>query len=213
MKNVGFIILILFAVVTLFSCEKDSLPIDNPEGDFIKKGNLLINSNRAQLAARITYKNEIVPIVDAETSSHLKSTDVFPEIDLTKNYAFKLKAEVDPPVYEDNTLQATHVTIKDDYAFVTYNSRGPKWLGGIEIFDVSDLKKPVIISSAILVNSDVSAVDYADGKIYVVGATGDFEEKGFVSPAFMEVISLDATMAFEKSRYHHRYFFLRRNRY
>ena len=44
-----------------------------------------------------------------------------------------------------------------------------------------------------MVNTDVSAVDYADGKIYVVGATGDFEEKGFVSPAFMEVISLDAS--------------------
>ena len=198
MKNAVLVILILFSVFTLFTCQKETLPIDNPEDGYIKKGNLLINSNRAQLAARITYKNEIVPIVDTETSSLLKSADDFPEIDLTKNYAFKLKAEVDPPVYEDNTLQATHVTIKDDYAIVTYNTRGPKWLGGIEIFDVSDLKNPVIISSAILENTDVSAVDYSDGKIYVVGATGDFEEKGFVSPAFMEVISLDATMAFEK---------------
>ena len=198
MKNVGLIILILLAVFTLFSCQKDDPPIDNPEDGFIEKGNLLIDSNRAQLAARITYKNEIVPIVDAEPSSVLKSTNDFPEIDLTKNYAFKLTAEVDPPVYDGNTLQASHVTIKDDYAFVTYNTRGPKWLGGIEIFDVSDLKNPVIISSAIMVNSDVSAVDYTDGKIYVVGATGDYEEKGFVSPAFMEVISLDATMAIDE---------------
>jgi hypothetical protein len=198
MKNVGLVFLTLLAVFTLFSCQKDPLPIDNPEDDFIATGNLLINNNPAQLAARITYKNEIVPIVDTETSSYLKSTDDFPEIDLTKNYAFKLMAEVDPPVYEENTLQATHVTIKDDYAFVTYNTRGPKWQGGIEVFDVSDLKNPVIISSAILANTDVSAVDYADGKIYVVGATGDFEDLGFISPAFMEVISLDATMAFEK---------------
>ena len=35
MKNVGLIILILFTVFTLFSCQKDSLPTDNPEGDFI----------------------------------------------------------------------------------------------------------------------------------------------------------------------------------
>jgi len=198
MKNVGLVVLTLLTVFTLNNCQKDPLPIDNPEDDFIETGNLLINNNPSLLAARITYKNEIVPIVDTETSSMLKSTDVFPEIDLTKNYAFKLMAEVDPPVYGDNTLQATHVTIKDDYAFVTYNTRGPKWQGGIEIFDVSDLKNPVIISSAIMVNTDVSAVDYADGKIYVVGATGDFEELSFVSPAFMEVISLDATMAFEK---------------
>ncbi|MGM0377219.1 MAG: DUF4114 domain-containing protein [Bacteroidota bacterium] len=198
MKKVDRIILILFAVCTLFSCQKESQLIDTPEEEFIEIGNLLINSDCARLAGRITYKNEIVPIVDTETSSLLKSTDDFPEIDLTKNYAFKLRAEVDPPVYQDNTLQATHVTINDDFAFVTYNTRGPEWLGGIEIFDVSDLENPVIISSAILVNTDVSSVDYADGKIYVVGATGDYEEKGFVSPAFMEVISLDATMAFEK---------------
>jgi hypothetical protein len=90
------------------------------------------------------------------------------------------------------------VSIKDDYAIVTYNTRGPEWLGGIEIFDVSDLKNPAIISGAILENMDVSAVDYADGKIYVVGATGDFEERGFESPACLEVISLDANMAFDK---------------
>ena len=188
----------LFTALSLFTCQKDSQPTDHTEGDFIKKGNLLIHSDPAQLAERITYKNEIVPIVGTETSSLLKSTDEFPEIDLTKNYAFKLKAEVDPPVYDSHTLQATHVTIKDEYAFVTYNTRGPKWLGAIEIFDVSDLKNPVIISSAILENTDVSAVEYADGKLYVVGATGDYEEKGFVSPAFMEIISLDASMAFKK---------------
>ncbi len=198
MKTLDRIILILFAVCTLFSCQKDSQQIDDPEDEYIEMGNLLINSDCAKLASRITYKNEIVPIVDREASSPLKSTNDFPEIDLTKNYAFKLKAEVDPPVYGDHTLQATHVAIKDDYAFVTYNTRGPEWLGGIEIFDVSDLGNPVIISSAILENTDVSAVDYADGKIYVVGATGDYEEKGFASPAFMEVISLDETMAFKE---------------
>src|SRR6056297_508467 len=197
MKNIG-LILIPFAVFALFGCEKDPLPEDQPGDGYEQNGNLFINGNRADLAARITYKNEIVPIVDTEASSLRKGLAEFPEIDLTKNYAFKLKAEVEPPVYEDDTLQATHVTIVDEYAFVTYNTRGPKWLGGIEVFDVSDLKNPEIISSAILPNTDVSAVDYADGKIYVVGAAGDYEANGFVSPAFMEVISLDATMAFEK---------------
>ena len=198
MKNFRLIILAVVSAFATTSCQKDTPPADNPQDGYIEKGNLLVHSNPAQLAARISYKNEIVPIVNTASTSLLKSTQDFPEIDLTKNYAFKLTAEVDPPVYEDNILQATHVNIKDDYAFVTYNTRGPKWQGGIEIFDVSDIHNPVIVSSAILSNTDVSAVDYADGKIYVVGATGDFEEKGFASPAFMQVISLDATMAFDK---------------
>ena len=185
---------------TLDSCVKEYPNDPDPEDVYIPKGNLLINSNPAKLAARVTYINEIIPIVDTDTSSSMKNTgtNVFPEIDLTKNYVFILMAEVAPPIYEENTLQATHVTIKDNYAFVTYNTRGSKWQGGIEVLDVSNLENPMIISSAILENADVSAVDYSNGKIYVVGATGDFEERGFVSPAFMEVISLDANMAFEK---------------
>ena len=198
MKKSGIIILTFILSIGLYNCQKDNPPKDEENPDYTIQDNLLINNNPAQLASRITYKNEVVPIVETENSLALKSTSEFPSIDLTKNYAFKLKAEVDPPVYEGNTLQATHVTIKDNYAFVTYNTRGPKWLGGVEIFDVSDLKNPKIISSAILANTDVSAVDYAGGKIYIVGATGDFEEKGFVSPAFLEVISLDENMAFEK---------------
>jgi len=198
MKNIRLLVLIIVSVFVLTSCQKDSPQEDPPEGDYTKIGNLLIHNNPTQLDARFSYADEIVPIVDAKPSSVLKAAEDFPEIDLTKNYAFKLKAEVDPPVYQGHTLQATHVSIKDNYAIVTYNTRGSKWLGGIEIFDVSDLKTPVIVSSAILENTDVSAVDYADGKIYVVGATGDFEEKGFVSPAFMQVISLDETMAFDQ---------------
>ena len=72
MKNVGLVVLTLLAVFALNNCQKDPLPIDNPEDDFIETGNLLINNNPAILAARITYKNEIVPIVDTETSSFLK---------------------------------------------------------------------------------------------------------------------------------------------
>ncbi len=197
MKNVVIRFLIPVILFSVSSCEKDTLPPEHGD-DYIEKGNLLINNNPELLNARITYRNETVPVVDRGTSTLRKRTAEFPPVDLTKNYAFKLKAEVDPPVYADNTLQATHVTIKDDYAFVTYNTRGPKWLGGIEVFDVSDLKNPVIVSSAILKNSDVSAVDYADGKLYVVGATGDYVEMGFESPAFMGVISLDGSMAFDQ---------------
>ncbi len=198
MKNTRFIITILLGTLALYNCQQDALISDKQEEDFNELGNLLINTNGENLASRINYKDEIVPIVESNTSSLLKSADDFQEIDLTKNYVFKLKAEVASPVYKDNTLQASHVTIHDNYAFVTYNTQGSKWLGGIEIFDITDEKNPAIISSAILDNTDVSAIDYYDGKIYIVGARGDYIEAGFSSPAFLEVISLSKTMAFEK---------------
>ncbi len=197
MKNITLNILILLSAILLFSCQQDTLTSNNPEAEYTELDNLLINHNSDNLAARINYKNEIIPIVETNSSSQLKSTEDYQEIDLTKNYVFKLKAEVASPVYNDNTLQASHVTIYNNYAFVTYNTQGSKWLGGIEIFDVSDEKNPVIISSAILDNIDVSAIDFYDGKIYVVGAKGDYIEAEYTSPAFLEVISLSETMAFE----------------
>ncbi|MCW3785307.1 DUF4114 domain-containing protein [Plebeiibacterium sediminum] len=198
MKNINFIILFLISTFAFFSCQQDSIIVDEQVQEFKEVGNLLINTNNDNLASRINYKDEIIPIVETNSSSLLKSAGDFQDIDLTKNYVFKLKAEVASPVYNDNTLQASHVKIHDNYAFVTYNTQGAKWLGGIEIFDVTDEKNPVIISSAILDNMDVSAIDYYDGKIYIVGARGDYMEAGYVSPAFLEVISLTETMAFEE---------------
>ncbi len=198
MKNISLSILIILCTLTLFSCQQDSIIDSNSEDEFAEVGNLLIYTSNNNLSSRINYKDEIVPIVETSTSSTLKSTDDYNEIDLTKNYVFKLKAEVASPVFNDNTIQASHVTISDNYAFVTYNTKGEKYLGGVEIFDVSDVKNPTIVSSAILDNTDVSAIDYSNGKIYIVGARGDYADVGYNSPAFMEVISLTENMSFEK---------------
>ena len=66
MKNLGLIILILFTVFTLFSCQKDSLTIDNPEDDFIKNdlrefvgykvGNYAVQGNFSFYDAVMTLK-------------------------------------------------------------------------------------------------------------------------------------------------------------
>ena len=196
MKKLISIALILLLTVASYNCqEEETVPGDQPR-DYTKISNLLVNNNPAELSSRIAYKDRLIPVRDVEQQDMLKSDEEegYPEVDITKNYAFKLKAEVAPPEHEGSKLQATHVTIKDDYAFVTYNTKGSEWLGGIEIFDVSDRKNPSIVSSAVMPNADVNAVDYANGKLYVVGATGDYQEMGFGSPAFMEAISLNEDM-------------------
>lgn len=189
------LIFLTFILILLTRCQKEE-PVNTLwQGNYIEKGNLLVSKNPYELTSkRIIYKNELVPIVRDKINLDLKSTQDFPDIDPTKNYAFKLMAEVASPVFEGNTLQATHVTIKDDFAFVTYNTKGPVWQGAVEIFDVSDLRHPSLVSSAILPNADVSAIDYFDGVIYIVGATGDYENLEYNSPAFLEVINLDENM-------------------
>jgi hypothetical protein len=127
---------------------------------------------------------------------NLKSTSAAPPVDLSKNYVFKLRAEVAPPVYEGNTLQATHVKIVDNMAFVTYNTKGDKYLGGLEVFDVKDIKNPKIVWQAIFKTVDMSSVDYYNNKIYLAGAV-DLDadttaSKHLKRPAMLEVLSLNA---------------------
>ncbi len=195
-RKINYLVLSVLVLAILARCQKEETLDIDWQNNYTKKGNLLISNNPYQLSSqRISLVNELVPIVNNETSElTLKSTTDFSKIELTNNYAFKLMAEVASPVYDDNTLQATHVAIKDNYAFVTYNTRGSEWQGGVEVFNVSDLENPSLVSSVILPNADVSSVDYYNGAIYIVGATGDYEALGYNSAAFLEVLDLDENM-------------------
>lgn len=200
MKKLSIIVLFFVSMMALNNCQEDTVSDGQIKeyNKYTKKGNLLVHNNPAELSSRITYKDQLISIKEIEKNEMLKSNEEgYPEIDFTKNYAFNLKAEVAPLKYNDSTLQATHVTIRDNYAFVTYNTRGPKWLGGIEIFDVSDHNNPVMISQMISPNADINSVDFYEGKIYIVGATGNYKELGYSSPAFLEVISPYKDMTFD----------------
>ncbi|MFW5943708.1 MAG: DUF4114 domain-containing protein, partial [Bacteroidota bacterium] len=196
MKKLSIAGLLMLLSLLLFHCQEDMGPDDeiNQYEKYSKKGNLLINNDPAGLSSRIEYKDQLVSIKDVEKDEMLKSGGGSPQVDHSKNYAFNLKAEVAPPEYKDSTMQATHVTIKDDYAFVTYNFKGPAWLGGIDIFNVADREDPQLIAQIITPEADINSVDFYDEKIYIVGATGDHKERGYGSPAFLEVIRAPENM-------------------
>ena len=188
MKNL-FLGMLLLGIVAS-GCKKNE---NNNSSTLVKKGNMEINSDLNTLNSRVNLKNELMAVQPIDGEWALKSVGIPPKVDLTKNYAFKLVAEVDPLVYNGNTLQATHVKIVDHYAFVTYNTRGDMYLGGLEVFDVRDIKNPVIIWQAIFKTTDISAVDYFNNKIYLVGATDlSVDSTNLAAPAILEVLSLDA---------------------
>jgi hypothetical protein len=191
MKHIRLLLLFssLFLVVLLVSCSKDD-GVKDPI-DPVDTGNMIINNDISRLNNRVQFRNELVPI-DRNYLYTTKSDD--DEVDYTGNFAFKLKADVDPPVYQNKTLMATHVAIKDNYAFVSYNLRGDEYAGAVEVFDVSNISQPVILSQAIFPKADINSIDYADGKLFIVGATEDYYHFQFEDPAFFQVISLNAQM-------------------
>lgn len=100
-----------------------------------------------------------------------------------------LLAEVDPPAVNETTIQATHITMYGgDKAYVSYNVQGPVYRGGIDVFNVGNEDRPKLISQALFEDTDISAVDYKAGYLYLATATGD---GGFASPAVLEEIMLD----------------------
>jgi len=198
MKSLNKIICIaLLIVIVVNGCKKDSNSTNYNAID--KKGNVLVNDNKQSLNSRVKKTNQILQVQNVEFSS-TKGQGIPQKIDLTQNFVFKLRAEVDAPVYEGNTLQATHVRIIDHYAFVTYNTQGSKYLGGLDVFDVTDISNPTIVWNAVFKNADVSSVDYYNNKLYLVGAFDiDADAPSYLkSPAVLEVLSLQPDRSIAK---------------
>lgn len=172
------------------ACNKDDDGKPKPQ-EIIEAQGIIINNNTAALNNRLTFRDEVVQI-SPDYITETKSEQEIP--DYRSNFVFKLKADVDAPVHNGRTLMATHVTIVENYAFVSYNIRGEEFGGALEIFDVTNITSPQIISQAMFPYSDINAVDYADGKVYLVGAAGNFEIMQFEDPAYLIVLNLNSQM-------------------
>lgn len=188
-KNLIYFLLALFVITT--GCQKDETDPVGPI-DVIELLNMTIVNDPALLNQRLDLRNEVVTM-RPEYLNPLKSAGQN-DIDLKSNFVFTLQADVNAPVYGGKSLMATHVAVKDDYAFVSYNMRGNDYGGGVEIFNVADVSNPLIVSLAVFLRADINAIDFKDGKIFAVGAMEEFEELGFESPAFLQVLNVSPSM-------------------
>jgi hypothetical protein len=183
------ILFFLSLLISFTGCQKDDM---GKKPDPVKIQNMVIKNDPMILNQRMALTNELVKMIP-EYLPELKSGNVISK-DHSSNFTFKLRANVDAPTDNGRVLMATHVAIKDQFAFVSYNLRGDDFGGAVEVFDVTVLAQPKIVSNATFANADISSVDYKDGKIFIVGATKDFEEMEFESPAFLQVLSVNSLM-------------------
>ena len=179
------LITVLFSAL-LFSCKNTESPLEPPvdEPD-ITNGRITVTNGTMALDARVQYFDDMTIPVDTTGLQKGQSQARVAAITL------KLRAQVKPPVSGGTTLQATHVALDGNYAYVSYNVQGSTYLGGVDVFDVTDKKKPKLISQAIFKTTDVSALYYSSiagpDKLYLAEATSD---TGFASPAVLEEITL-----------------------
>ncbi len=191
MKKLFFILTSIFIFLVIFSsCQKEEYNEWHEEKQIISK-NAIITNNPDLLNARIFLKNQPIPVVPFTGEKENQDINIQ---DHKGNYRFVLKADVAPPVFQNIVMTPTQLKISGNYVFISYKKRGDNRLGGVEIMDMSDSENPGIISQAIFPTADISAVDYANGKLYISGTSRNYSELGFDHPAFMGVLSLNNKM-------------------
>ena len=198
-------LLIFFAALLLAGtgCKKTGdQPTVASSYDIVSK-NMLISNNRDLLNKRLTLTENEPSYVFGDTTKTKKSSKGTQSSSVTIN----LIARLAPPEYNGEVLQASHVRIAGQYAYVTYNTQGPRYLGGVDIVDISSPYNPELVSSVIFINQetnkgkDVSSVDvkYASsaGSNTFLWITGADETS---DSAFVERYELNSSNQFNSAQ-------------
>ncbi|AWW33128.1 hypothetical protein DN752_10185 [Echinicola strongylocentroti] len=172
--------MVLLTVVMFSSCDR--------EDDVPGTGNdsILVSNDAESLSKRFSKdKTGVVGITsEAAVNARINAEEI-----PAGSLPLELIAKVEAPTYDGNILQATHVDIDGDYAYVTYNTKGAKYLGAIDIFDISDVHNPVIKSQAIFTDADLNAVDFVEGQLYIAAAVDVDADYGVDGPANLVTVS------------------------
>ncbi|MGG7035804.1 MAG: hypothetical protein ACI7YS_11520 [Flavobacterium sp.] len=164
------------------SCQND---VDNVGEDQNVK--VILNTNSQNLSARMNNDNlGVIGLVTAKTNGRTSENEI------ASDFPMALLAEFNPPTYNGLTLKATHVDVKDNYVYVSYNTQGETYLGGIDVIDISQPNNPQLIIQAILPNTDISTVVYDNGNLYLAGAMDVDKNAQLTSPAFVGRMPLQA---------------------
>lgn len=160
MKRVS--LLLAFALIFIVSCSDETTVFQDSTND------LSLQDNQDFLNESISYEN--AGVLDITSTDNI-SGKTSKEIDeLAGDYPLSLIAQIIPPSFTGGeNLTATHVSIVDDLAYVSYNTVESDYVGAIDVIDVSDPYSPRITSRLYYSNADINAVAYENGYIYIAG--------------------------------------------
>ena len=170
------LVLGLALVLALYSCNDTSNPIND--------GPITINSDSEALTARVKLDNTgVVGLIDPNAPSGRIQEE-------SSDLPLILVSQVDAPVVGNQTLRATHVDIDGNYAYVSYNTEGDTYLGAVDIFDITNPYSPKITQQAIFSDTDISALEYKNGKLYLAAAVNIDQNADVTSPANLITVSV-----------------------
>lgn len=176
----------LLVLLFVVSCNSD-------DSDDVKEvaNRIKINNNVSQDRINVIVEKEL-ELLPVGSNAKLGDAD----------YKLMLRAEVAPPTLNGTKLRASHVEVQGNYAYVSYNYEGEAYGGGVDVYDVTDSKNPVLVSEALFEGVDISSVFYKDSRLFLAGAVNvDRDEfKNLNSPAALEVVDLQNNILTTKSK-------------
>ena len=178
MKKIMILCFVFVLVLFATGCKKNNNQINNNSSDRIVSKNMLINNNLNSLSERISLTDNTPAYIFGDTTKKTMKNGLG---EMATSVTIQVVSYLSPPEYNGEVLQASHVRIVDHYAYVTYNTQGPRYLGGVDIVDISSPSAPKLISSALFINEatnkgkDVSSVDVkfspsAKNLLWITGA-------------------------------------------
>lgn len=201
MKQISLLIL-GFAAIILFSCN-----LNTSDPDLVNTEKIVLQvqdlDNRVHTDnAGVVEKQNLPEIPEnffSTESVTVKSAKIEPEV--ASDLPLVLIAEVDAPEYDGLVLQATHVCFNGNYAYVSYNVKGERYLGAVEVIDITDPALPQIAMQAIFPSMDISSLTIKDGILYMVGARDVNAYEDITNPAVLVKMTLDGDLLSENVTY------------
>ncbi len=152
---------------------------------------IIVENNESALQGSISYSvSGVLDIYeeDGATSKRISSA----REEMAGDYPLTLVAQVKPPTYQDQgELTASHVHVEGDYAYVSYNTAGETYFGGLDIINISNPAIPRLTSRLIYLNADINSLAYNNGYVYAAGGVDAEQSVTATSNAF--VAKIEAT--------------------
>ncbi len=191
MKKVSIYFLVLIGIV-MFSCNSENDDSDPQSDDKIVLQFEDLDSRVHIDNAGVVAKQSMPSMPDNfdGTDSDVTKSTTIDDSDVASDLPLILVAEVDAPQYDNLVLQATHVCFSGNYAYVSYNVQGERYLGAVEAIDITDPALPRVVSHATFPSMDISSLTIKDGILYLVGARDVDAYEGVTKPAVLVKMAL-----------------------
>ena len=167
-KNYYIVILVLIFMTSCSQTDDLSESIENQENELLDvRFRESVTTSRLQLINRSILPE--VPL-DYETRSS-NSTHRNAQVNNQQEYYWTWVAKVDSPTLNGELLSATHCSIINNKAFVSYHKQGDIHLGSLEIIDITDATNPRLLEQIDFLEADINAISVENDETIWVAAS------------------------------------------